>query len=281
VAGTPGGLTASIRGKLQDGKTAEAIVQDMVATGMTQASAQRFVDRALAEEWTPAPPGGALPADGYVIPASQRAVERDTYSPGRAQLAVASILMCGGIATAGASYVMAWPDRVYLISGLIAIVLGFLGWAHALVYGIRNPRDFEWYPATSSIVTASLLAAVVLSLGQRVPPPEDEETPSPAMANVPLKEDGTPTVTVNSTWLPTDGGATIDSLLADFDSPTVRGAVRCDIARAIARVPADQKAQAITGMMNRYADAHPSVQTCIRDSVSILDPTVRFPEPVR
>jgi hypothetical protein len=52
-----GGLTTSIRRKLQDGKTPEEIVQELVARGLTELSAQRFVDRAIAEEASTAPSG--------------------------------------------------------------------------------------------------------------------------------------------------------------------------------------------------------------------------------
>ena len=42
-------LTLSIRIKLQEGKNADEIVRELTDRGMSEGSAQRFVDRALAE----------------------------------------------------------------------------------------------------------------------------------------------------------------------------------------------------------------------------------------
>ena len=55
MAATPGGLTASIRRKLHDGKSPDEIIQELVAGGLGQTSAERFVDRALAEDASAAP----------------------------------------------------------------------------------------------------------------------------------------------------------------------------------------------------------------------------------
>ena len=62
MAGTPGGLTASIRRDLHDGKTPDEIVLTLVARGLTEVSAHRFVDRALAENAGEAPPPAASAA---------------------------------------------------------------------------------------------------------------------------------------------------------------------------------------------------------------------------
>ena len=42
-------LTLSIRMKLQEGKTPEEIVRELTSRGMSEGTAQRFVDRAIAE----------------------------------------------------------------------------------------------------------------------------------------------------------------------------------------------------------------------------------------
>jgi hypothetical protein len=42
-------LTLSIRMKLREGKSADEIVRELTGRGMTEGSAQRFVDRAIAE----------------------------------------------------------------------------------------------------------------------------------------------------------------------------------------------------------------------------------------
>src|SRR5687767_1572299 len=51
----PGGLSASIRQQLADGRSIEEIVNDLVAGGLSRTSAQRFVDREMAATPPPAP----------------------------------------------------------------------------------------------------------------------------------------------------------------------------------------------------------------------------------
>ena len=48
MSGGPGGLSASIRRQLAEGRSIEEIVNDLAAGGLSRASAQRFVDREMA-----------------------------------------------------------------------------------------------------------------------------------------------------------------------------------------------------------------------------------------
>ena len=93
MAGTPGGLTASIRRKLQDGKTPEEIVQELVAGGLGQMSAQRFVDRAIAEDASAPPsaadcPNAPAPVDALdqFIQTKSAETEAENAKTGRASL---------------------------------------------------------------------------------------------------------------------------------------------------------------------------------------------------
>src|SRR5262245_59381120 len=128
MAGGPGGLTASIRRKLQQGMDPDEIVKELVAGGkLTENSAQRFVDRAVAEhasapELAPLPEPGA-PADSHDQFAQPTAAHTEpaAESTGGASLWVASALMCGGVLITGVSYIMAEPgERYTLMWGPIA-----------------------------------------------------------------------------------------------------------------------------------------------------------------
>ena len=113
MAGSPGGLTTSIRRKLQDGKTPEEIVKELVAGGLTEVSAQRFVDRAIAEDATAPPlpplPETPAPADSLdqFLQTKTAAAEASAAKTGRKQLWIASSLMCGGILITAVSYITA------------------------------------------------------------------------------------------------------------------------------------------------------------------------------
>src|SRR5262245_19785 len=124
MAATPGGLTATIRRKLHDGKSPDEIVQELVAGGLGQASAQRFVDRALAEDATapplpPLPPVTDTPAPvddlDQFIQTKTAETEAENAKTGRKSLWVASALMCGGIAITGISYIMAEPGQRFTL----------------------------------------------------------------------------------------------------------------------------------------------------------------------
>jgi hypothetical protein len=93
-----GGLTASIRRKLQDGMAPEDIVRELATGGMTAVSAQRFVDRALAEHETlpPLPPEPRAPIE--------RVSAREEGTGRKTLVAVALIVL--GAASAGVAYVM-------------------------------------------------------------------------------------------------------------------------------------------------------------------------------
>lgn len=167
MAAAPGGLTGSIRRKLQDGKAPEEIVKELTATGMTAVSAQRFVDRALQEQQTapplPPPPQTAAPADSLdqfmqTKTAETQAADAKT---GRKALWVASALMCGGIFITGISLMMAGEnDRFTLMWG--PVVFGFFLWAKTVVQGLRNFRTFAWFSAIGSVLAPVILTIVML-----------------------------------------------------------------------------------------------------------------------
>jgi hypothetical protein len=216
MAGTQGGLTTSIRRKLQDGKTPEEIIQELVAGGLTELSAQRFVDRAVAED-SSAPalpplsqsPEGIDSVDQFGQTVVQPEADTVPVTTGRKRLLIASMVMFAAVAIAGISYVMAEP-------------------------------------------------------GEPIEEEESADTPSAAPEGVAF-----------SNYLPGEGPS-IKLMLAHFEAVN-NAEVRCDVARLLGEVPADQAPEAITGLMGFYPNAGATVQDCIRTTVSKLDPKVRFP----
>src|SRR5262245_12084380 len=131
MAGSPGGLTASIRRKLQDGKAPEDIVRELTTTGLSELSAQRFVDRAIAEQAsTPPLPDTPAPADSLdqFIQTKSAETAAAEEKVGRKSLWVASAMMCGGILITGISLMMANEgEKFTLMWGPVAF--GFFLWA--------------------------------------------------------------------------------------------------------------------------------------------------------
>src|SRR5262245_2958765 len=182
MAGAPGGLSATIRQKLHDGKTPDEVVQDLVAGGLTKVSAQRFVDRVLAEQdpVAPLPPITDAPAvegdslDQFI---QTKAVETQEAAAktGRASLWVASSLMCGGILITAISFMMAGPnDRFTLMWG--PVVFGFFLWGKTVVQGFANARTFAWFSAIGAILAPVVLTVLLLGAAVATAPTEDEET---------------------------------------------------------------------------------------------------------
>ena len=169
MAGTPSGLTTSIRRKLQQGRTPEEIVQELAAGGLGQVSAQRFVERALAEDDSTTPPqpitDAPVPIDelDQFIQTKSAETEAEQAKTGSKSLWVASMLMCSGVAITGISYIMADAgERFTLMWG--PVVFGFLLWGKAVLQGCSNARTFAWFSAFGSIAAPVALSVVLLGV---------------------------------------------------------------------------------------------------------------------
>ena len=286
MAGAPGGLTASIRRKLQEGKTPDAIVQDLVAGGMSHTSAQRFVDRALAEDASapPLPPitETTAPVDELdrFIQTKTAETEAEHAKTGQKALWVASALMCGGIAITGVSYIMAEPgQRFTLMWGPVAF--GFLLWGKSVLQGFGNVRTFAWVSAGGSIAAPVVLAVVLLGVAAAAEPTEEELVRAEiaeAMEKAGARPQGSDAQTVANradederevfVWL---------TQFEESDSP----AAQCDATAKLANMDGEDAVDAVDGLMEHYEDVDERVQTCIRDAVTKLDPLVKFPAPSR
>ena len=119
-------------------------------------SAQRFVDRALAEDDS-APPlqpmsDAPAPVDELdrFIQTKTAETEAEQAKTGRKSAWVASMLMCSGVAITGISYIMADAgERYTLMWGPVAF--GFLLWGKSVLQGFGNARTFAWFSAVGSI----------------------------------------------------------------------------------------------------------------------------------
>lgn len=286
MAGAPGGLTASIRRKLQEGRTPDAIVQELVAGGMGQTSAQCFVDRALAEEASapPLPPLVHAPAPSdaldQFIQTKTAETEAENAKTGQKSLWVASVLMCGGIAITGFSYIMAAPgQRFTLMWG--PVVFGFLLWGKSVLQGFANARTFAWFSAGGSIAAPVALAIVLLGIAAASEPTEEEQLRAEiaeAMEKAGARPEGAGAQAVANradaderevfVWL---------TQFEESDTP----ARQCDATSKLADMKGEDAVDAVDGLMEHYEYVDERVQTCIRDAVTRLDPLVRFPAPGR
>jgi hypothetical protein len=277
MAAQPGGLSASIRRKLQEGRTPEEIVQELVAGGLGQVSAQRFVDRALAEDASlpplpplppvtepsdPAPQGDGLDQFIQTKTAETQAAEAKT---GRGALWVGSMLMCGGIVITAFSYIMADPgERFTLMWGPVAF--GFIIWAQAVLKGFVNFRTFAWFSAVASIVAPIAVTVIALGIVAASEPPEEELTQAQITQIVDQAKDSS------------GDQSEVFQLLAQFEE-SESSTVQCDAAAKLANMRGNDALDAVDGLMEHYeySDAH--VQTCIRNTVTKLNPEAKFPAP--
>lgn len=149
-----------------------------MAGGLGQVSAQRFVDRALAEgESTPPPEPIAdhAPVDelDQFIQTKSAETEAENAKTGTKSLWVASMLMCSGVAITGISYIMADPgERFTLMWGPVAF--GFLLWGKSVLQGFANARTFAWFSAFGSIAAPVALSVVLLGVAAVSEPSEAE-----------------------------------------------------------------------------------------------------------
>lgn len=177
MAGTPGGLTASIRRKLQDGIAPEDIVKELSATGMSAVSAQRFVERAQLDQQSAPPLHSAPPAQGdgldQFIQNKSAETEAVDAQPGRKSLWVASGLMCLGVLITGVSFIMANEGESFtLMWG--PVVFGFFLWAKTCVQGLADARRFAWLSAIGALLAPIILTVVLFAAAVATTPMDDE-----------------------------------------------------------------------------------------------------------
>jgi hypothetical protein len=289
MAATPGGLTTSIRRKLQEGRTPEEVVQELVAGGLGQVSAQRFVDRALAEDATAAPLAPLPPVEPAPAPADSldqfiqtktAETEAANARSGGPALWGGSLLMCGGILITGISYIMADAgERFTLMWG--PVVFGFLLWGKAVLQGFGNVRSFAWFSAAGSLAAPVVLAIVMFGVAVATEPSEEELVNTEIAELLEEARDSQPagaqTVANRATE---DAPSEVVRLLKQFEESEWPN-VQCEAATRLATMTGEDAVDAVDGLMEHWDEVDAYVQGCIRKTVTKLDPQVRFPAPGR
>lgn len=273
MAGAPGGLTASIRRKIQDGIAPEDIVKELAATGMSAVSAQRFVDRALLEHQNAPPlpplsplPDSAAPNDALdqFIQTKSAETEAAAAKTGRKALWVASALMCGGVLITGVSFIMADEgERFTLMWGPVAF--GFLLWGKTMIQGFSNAKTFAWFSALGSVVAPVVLTVVLLGIAIATTPALDEG----------LEAAGASAQSVAHRQPASADDDEVMHLIVKFEEST-RPDTQCEIAQQLSNAKGEDAEDVIDGLMEVYDDLPPTVQACVRRAVTKLDPSVTF-----
>ena len=272
MAAPTGGLTTSIRRKLQEGRTPEEIVQELVAGGLGQVSAQRFVDRALAEDATaaplpPAPPmpdQAEAPADALdqFIQTKTAETEAANAKTGRASLWAGSLLMCGGILITAFSYIMANPgERYTLMWG--PVVFGFLIWGQSVLKGFANFRTFAWFSAVASIIVPVVLTVFLLGIAVANEPTEEELQAALAGAAEAAPDYEIPVVDAEN----------LTEVIRDFDIAS-NPAEKCALANALSKFRGDGRAWVAVELSNRarkMPDRWAAQKLCTAEAVMTLD----------
>jgi uncharacterized membrane protein len=267
MAASPGGLTATIRRKLHDGMSPDEIVQELVAGGLGQTSAQRFVDRALAEDAsapplpeTSAPVSAPAPPDGLdeFIQTKTAETEAENAKTGQKSLWVASALMCGGIAITGFSYIMAEPgQRFTLMWGPVAF--GFFLWGKSVLQGFGNARTFAWFSAIGSIGAPVVLTVVLLGvIAASESPLADEQTIQAQAAKEQATDDA-------------EEELDPEQLLRAFDYADQSGYDKCSFARRLSAYTGEGRDYYAAELSRRIRVEDVRTKICGAKAVMILD----------
>ena len=156
-------------------------------------------------------------------------------------------------------------------------MFGFLLWGKSVLQGFANARTFAWFSAAGSIAAPVVLAVVLLGVAVATEPTEEEllrAQIAEAMeeAGASRQAAGAQTVANRAdaderevfVWL---------SQFEESESP----ALQCDAAAKLANMKGEDAVDAVDGLMEHYEDVDERVQVCIRDTVTKLDPLVKFP----
>lgn len=125
-----GNLTARIRAGLAAGRTRDEVVADLVASGLSRASAERFVERAQAADTGAPPPPDAAAED----PGGRRAMVSGAF------------WLSLGACVTGVTWLLAKPGGKYVLA-YGAVAAGALAFARGLSRWWRTAtRPFPWRP---------------------------------------------------------------------------------------------------------------------------------------
>ena len=280
MAGTPGGLTTSIRRKLQGGKSPDEVVQELVAGGLTEVSAQRFVDRAMTEDASAAPlpplPESGTAGDSLDQFIQTKSAEAETAAArtGGKQLWIGSALMCGGIIVSAVSYLMADVGERYIMMWG-PMLFGLLTWGQAVFKGREDGHDFAWSTAVVTLAVPIVLAGAAFGVVTAMTPDEEEGLLQAQMDEIfdpsksAAKSDST-AITIKES-APASAQPGVQELLTIFENNR-SAAIQCEIARRLGEVSEDEKAIAAVSLMAQLGNTPDGVKICIGRAMKKLEP---------
>jgi hypothetical protein len=149
----PSDLSARIRSDVEQGRPRDEIVASLLERGLSQASAERFVDRAIAAH-------EAGPVSPPATPAS--ATEDEEDAGGRGSLISGAFWLSVGCSVTGITYLLAKPGGKYTVM-YGAVVVGLVAFGRGLMrfWSIRPEPPFPW-KAVSIAALVPLIGMVVL-----------------------------------------------------------------------------------------------------------------------
>jgi HEAT repeat protein len=166
------GLAQSVRRRLDEGASADVVIEELVAKGLSRGTAQRFVDRALAESTPPALP--PTPAPDWIpstpIPTMQRSEEAvsltdlmhnpDAIAQAQAFRDLSRGMIAASIGLAFTMLTFVFSSRPRLGVGLIAGGVWLLGRGIVRCTNLEGP--FPWTRVLTACVTPILTTVVLL-----------------------------------------------------------------------------------------------------------------------
>lgn len=166
------GLAQSVRRRLDEGASADVVIEELAAKGLSRGTAQRFVDRALAESTPPALP--PTPAPDWIpstpIPTMQRSEEAvsltdlmhnpDAIAQAQAFRDLSRGMIAASIGLAFTMLMFAFSSRPRLGVGLIAGGVWLLG--RGIVRCTKLEGPFPWTRVLTACATPILTTVVLL-----------------------------------------------------------------------------------------------------------------------
>jgi hypothetical protein len=148
------GVSASIQMDLDAGTPPEEIVQALMKRGLSQPTAQRFVDKALQQRSSPVAGPAAMPQEDAAKPKSS----------GAGDLISGAFWASLGCTVTATTYLMAKPGGTYTIA-YGAVIVGLIALARGLTRWWATSRQFPVVSVLAVLAVPPLGAAAIVGYG--------------------------------------------------------------------------------------------------------------------
>lgn len=148
----PNGLSERIRRSLGAGKSTEDVVRELVATGLSRPTAERFVERALSEP-RPASGGAAAP---------RGPAEAGEDSGGRGALVSGAFWFSLGCVVTGVTFLLASPGQEFVVA-YGAVLAGLLAFGRELKRWWDTSQPFPWISVFKAAAVPPAFALVLVA----------------------------------------------------------------------------------------------------------------------